>query len=129
MAVSLWWRLCRARSLEVGALNLSLGRLKSLTHSLHSGLSNLLTWAEIRSLQGRTNTDPRVALLRSSVLHLPFPLHDSSSIFMYYSLVRHVLKIDKIMGLESIRETVIQSIEKLVLLLLVCIHVIRSITG
>jgi hypothetical protein len=35
------------RSLEVGALNLSLGSLKSLTHSLHSGLSNLLTWAEI----------------------------------------------------------------------------------
>jgi hypothetical protein len=39
------------------------------------------------------------------------------------------LKIDKIMSLESISETIIQSVEKLVLLLLVCIHVIRSITG
>jgi hypothetical protein len=41
--ISLWWRLCRVGSLEVGALNLSLGSLKSLTHSLHSGLSDLLT--------------------------------------------------------------------------------------
>jgi hypothetical protein len=81
ITVSLWWRLCRARSLEVGALNLSLGSFKSLTYRLHSGLSNLPTWAEIRSLRGRTNTDPCVAPLRSSTLHLPFPLHDSSSIF------------------------------------------------
>jgi hypothetical protein len=81
ITVSLWWRLCTVRSLEVGALNLSLGSLNSLTHSLHSGLSNLLTWAEIRSLRGRINTDPCVAPLRSSVLHLPFLLHDSSSVF------------------------------------------------
>jgi hypothetical protein len=78
---SLWWLLCRARSLEVGALNLLLGSLKSLTHSLHSGLSDLLTWVEIRSLRGRTNTDPHVAPLRSSVLHPPYSLHDSSSVF------------------------------------------------
>jgi hypothetical protein len=76
-----WWR-CRMRSLEVGVLNLSLGSLKSLSHSLHSVLSNLLTWAEIRSLRGRTNTNSRVAPLRSSELHLPFLLHDPSSIFM-----------------------------------------------
>jgi hypothetical protein len=49
-----------------------------MTHSLHSGMSDLLTWAEIRSLRGRTNTDPRVAPLRSSALHPPFLLHDSS---------------------------------------------------
>jgi hypothetical protein len=81
ITISLWWWLCRARSLEVGMLNLSLGSLKSLIHSLHSGLSNLLTWVEIRSLRGRTNTDPHVAPLRSSALHLSFPLHDSSSVF------------------------------------------------
>jgi hypothetical protein len=69
------------RSLEVGAWNLPLGSLKSLTHSLHSGLSNLLTWVEIRSLRGRTNMDPRVAPLRPSALYLPFLLHDSFSIF------------------------------------------------
>jgi hypothetical protein len=40
----------------------------------------LLTWVEIRSLQGRTNTNPPVAPLRSSALHLPFLFHDSSSI-------------------------------------------------
>jgi hypothetical protein len=57
------------------------GSLKSLTHSLHSRLSDLLTWVEIRSLRGRTNTDPRVAPLRSSALHPPFPLHDSSLVF------------------------------------------------
>jgi hypothetical protein len=81
ITISLRWRLCRARSLEVWVLNLSLGSLKSLTHSLHSGLSNLLTWVEIRSLRGRTNMNPHVAPLRSSALHLPFPLHDFSSIF------------------------------------------------
>jgi hypothetical protein len=63
------------------ALNLSLGSLKSLYHSLHSVLSNLMTWAEIRSLRGRTNTNSHVAPLRSSALHLPFSLHDPSSIF------------------------------------------------
>jgi hypothetical protein len=57
------------------------GRLKSLTHNLHSVLSNLLTWAEIRSLRGRTNMNSRVAPLRSSALHLPFLLHDPSSVF------------------------------------------------
>jgi hypothetical protein len=44
-------------------------------------LSNLLTWVEIWSLQGRTNTDPCVAPLRSSALHLPFSLNYSSSVF------------------------------------------------
>jgi hypothetical protein len=75
-----WWG-CRVRRLEVVALNLPLQSLKSLTCSLHSGLSNLLTWAEVRSLQRRTSTNPRVATLRSSVLHLPFLLHDSCSFF------------------------------------------------
>jgi hypothetical protein len=79
--VSLWWRLCRAISQEVLALNLSLGSLKSLTHSMHSRLSNLLTRVEIRFLRGRTNMDPHVAPLRSSALHLVFPLHDSPSVF------------------------------------------------
>jgi hypothetical protein len=127
--VSFWWWLCRVRGLKVGALNLSLGSLKSLTHSLHSGLSDLLIWAKIWSLQGRTNMDPHVAPLRSSALHLPFSFHDSSLVFKDYSLVHHVLKIDKITGLESISETIVQSIEKPVLLLLICIHVIKSITG
>jgi hypothetical protein len=126
--VSLRWRLCRARCLDVWALNLLLGSLKSLTHSLHSRLSNLLTKAEIRSLRGRTDTDPHVAPLRSSALHLPFPLNDSSLVFKDSSLVHHVLEIDKSTGLKSISETIIQSIEKPVLLLLIGIHVIRSIT-
>jgi hypothetical protein len=78
--VSLGWQQCRARSLEVGALNLPLGSLKSLTHSLHSELSNLLTWAEIRSVRGRTNMNPRVAPLRSSALHLPFLLHQEKTL-------------------------------------------------
>jgi hypothetical protein len=68
----------------------------------------------------------RVAPLRSSALHLSFSLHDSSSVFKDQSLVHHVLKIDEITGLESISETIIQAVEKPVLLLLVCIHVIWS---
>jgi predicted small integral membrane protein len=73
--------------------------------------------------------NPHVAPLRSSASHLPFLPHDSPSVFKNYSFVHHVLKTDKIMGLKSISETIIQSVEKLVLLLLVCIHVIRSIMG
>jgi hypothetical protein len=107
IVVPLWWWGCRARRLEVVALNLPLWSLKSLTCSLHSRLPTLLTWVEIRSLRGRTNTEPCVAFLRSSALHLPFTLHDYSSVFKDKSLVHHVLEIDKITGLESISETVI----------------------
>jgi hypothetical protein len=42
-------RQCRSRRLEVGALNLSLRRLKSLAHSLHSWLSTLLHRTEHKS--------------------------------------------------------------------------------
>jgi hypothetical protein len=79
ITVPLWW--CRARRLKIGALNLSLQSLKSLTCSLHSRLPTLLTWAKIRSLRGRTNTEPYVASLRSSALHFSFVFHDSSSVF------------------------------------------------
>jgi hypothetical protein len=72
ITISLWWRRCRTRRLKTSVLNLTLQSLESLTHSFHSGLSNLLTWVEIRSLRGRTNTNPHVAPLRSSVLHLHF---------------------------------------------------------
>jgi hypothetical protein len=81
IVVPLQWRGCRARRLEAVALNLPLRSLKSLTCSLHSRLPTLLTWVEIRSLRGRTNTEPCVASLRSSALHLPFTFHDSSSVF------------------------------------------------
>jgi hypothetical protein len=74
-----WW--CRVRRLKIGALNLPLRSLKSLTCSLHSWLPTLLTWAEIRSLRGRTNMEPCVASLRSSALHFSFAFHDSSSVF------------------------------------------------
>jgi hypothetical protein len=50
IVVPLRWRRCRARRLEVGALNLLLRSLKSLTYSLHFGLSALLTRSENRSL-------------------------------------------------------------------------------
>ena len=45
----LWWRWCGTRRLEVGALNLSLRRLKSLARSLHSWLCTLLHRTEYRS--------------------------------------------------------------------------------
>jgi hypothetical protein len=69
------------RSLEVGVLDLSLGSLKSLTTSLHSGLSDLLSRTKDRSLCGRTIKEPLVVSLSSSALHLPLALHNSSSVF------------------------------------------------
>jgi hypothetical protein len=72
----LWW--CRARSLEVGALNLSLESLKSLHYHLHP---LLLTRTKDRSLRGRTITELIVASLISFALHLLLVLHNSSSVF------------------------------------------------
>jgi hypothetical protein len=66
---------------EVGALNLSLGSLKSLTTSLHSGLSDLLTRMEDKTLRGRTIMKSLVVSLSSNALHLCLVLHNSSSVF------------------------------------------------
>jgi hypothetical protein len=81
IVVPLWWRGCNARRLETSVLNLPLRSLKSLSCILHSRLPTLLTWAEIRYLRGRTNTEPCAASLRSSALHLSFAFHYSSSVF------------------------------------------------
>jgi hypothetical protein len=47
----------------------------------HSGLFDLLTRAEDRSLRGRTITELLVGSLSSSALHLPLAHHNSSLIF------------------------------------------------
>jgi hypothetical protein len=113
------------RILKVGALNLSLRSLKSLSCNLHP---LLLTRMEDMPLR-RTIMEPLVASLSSSALHLHFALHDSSSVLKDWSLVHHVLKIDKIMSFQCIGETIVQSIEKPILLLLIHIHIVRSIMG
>jgi hypothetical protein len=79
--VPLRWRRCRARRLEVGALNLSLRSLKSFTCSLHSWLSTLLPRTEHRALWWWTNTESSVASMWYSVLHLSLSFHNSSSVF------------------------------------------------
>jgi hypothetical protein len=58
ITVTLWWLCCGARRLKIGALNLMLQSQKSWTCSLHSQLPTLLTWVEITSMRGRTNTEP-----------------------------------------------------------------------
>jgi hypothetical protein len=78
VVVSLWWRQCRVRRLNVGVLNLTSRSLKSLRYNLHP---LLLTRMEDRSLRRRTITEPLVASWSSSALYLPFALHDSSSVF------------------------------------------------
>jgi hypothetical protein len=73
--VSLWWQRCRARRLKVGVLNLMLRSLESLRCNLHP---LLLTQTEDRPLRRRTITEPLVASLSSSVLHVSLSLHNSS---------------------------------------------------
>jgi hypothetical protein len=84
VVVSLWWRQCRVRRLNVGVLNLTLRSLESLRYNLHPCYNLhplLLTRMEDRSLRRRTITEPLVASWSSSALYLPFALHDSSSVF------------------------------------------------
>jgi hypothetical protein len=78
IVVPLWWRRCRVRRLKVGVLNLSVRSLESLCYNLHP---LLLTRMENRSLRRRTITEPFVASLSSSALHLSLSFHNSSSVF------------------------------------------------
>jgi hypothetical protein len=127
--VSLLWRWCRSRRLEVGALNLSLRCLKSLACACTLGCPLYCTgW----------NTGPHDDEPTRNLVLLPcdpvrciflfrstIPLRFSRT----KSLVHHVLKIDEVTGFKRIGKTIIRPVEKPVLLLLVCIHVIRSLIG
>jgi hypothetical protein len=58
---------------------------------------------------------------------LTLALHDTSAILQYKSLVHHPLEILKIMGLQSIGQSIIQSIQETLLLLLISVDFMRSI--
>jgi hypothetical protein len=54
-------------------------------------------------------------------------LHHTSVILQHKSLVHHPLEIIKVLGLQSIGQSIIQAIQKIVLLLLISVHFIWSI--
>jgi hypothetical protein len=54
-------------------------------------------------------------------------LHHTSVILQHKSLVHHPLEIIKVLGLQSIGQSIIQAIQKMVLLLLISVHFIWSI--
>jgi hypothetical protein len=54
-------------------------------------------------------------------------LHHSSAVLQHKSLVHHPLEIHKVLGLQSIGQSIIQSIQKAILLLLISVHFIGSI--
>jgi hypothetical protein len=53
---------------------------------------------------------------------LTLALHHTSVVLQHKSLVHHPLEVLKIQGLQSIGQSVIQAISKIVLLLLISIH-------
>jgi hypothetical protein len=59
--------------------------------------------------------------------HLMLALHHTSVILQHKSLVHHSLEIIKVLGLQSIAQFIIQSIQKAVLLLLISVNFMRSI--
>jgi hypothetical protein len=54
-------------------------------------------------------------------------LHHTSVILQHKSLVHYPLEIIKVLGLQSIGHSIIQAIQKMVLLLLISVHFIWSI--
>jgi hypothetical protein len=58
---------------------------------------------------------------------LTLALHHTSMILQHMSLVHHPFEVLKILGLQSIGQTIIQAIQKIVLLLLISVNFLRSI--
>jgi hypothetical protein len=68
------------------------------------------------------------ATARLMLMHqLTLALHHTSMVLQYKSLVQHPLKVLKILGLQSIGQSIIHAIQKIVLLLLISVHFIWSI--
>jgi hypothetical protein len=61
------------------------------------------------------------------VHQLTLALHHTSVILQHKILVHHPLEIIKVSGLQSIGQSIIQAIQKIVLLLLINVHLIWSI--
>jgi hypothetical protein len=58
---------------------------------------------------------------------LALALHHTYVVLQHKSLVHHPLEVLKILGLQSIGQSIIQAIQKTVLLLLISVHFIWSI--
>jgi hypothetical protein len=54
-------------------------------------------------------------------------LHHTSAVLQHKSLVHHPLEVLKISGLQSLDQTIIQSIQKAILLLLISVNFMWSI--
>jgi hypothetical protein len=54
-------------------------------------------------------------------------LHHSSTVLQHKSLIHHPLEILKVSGLQSIGQSIIQSIQETLMLILISVHIIGSI--
>jgi hypothetical protein len=117
---------------EIGAWNhLTLRGDKSLYNRLRHQLKTLSDGEEDRSGGRRINVDagPRVGVLLSLTLLFVLAQQYSSPILEHKSLVYHGLKVLEVSGFQSIIESIIQSIEETLLLLLVGMYIIWCIVG
>jgi hypothetical protein len=68
------------------------------------------------------------ATTRLMLIHqLMLALHHTSVVLLHKSLVPHPLEVLKIPGLQNIGQSIIQAIQKIILLLLISVHFIWSI--
>jgi hypothetical protein len=59
---------------------------------------------------------------------LTLSLHHTSTVFQHKSLVHHPLEVPKVLGLQSIGQTIIQAIQETLLLLFISVDFMRGIT-
>jgi hypothetical protein len=60
---------------------------------------------------------------------LTFVQHHTSVVLQHKSLVHHTLKVLKVLSFQSISQSIIQTIQETLLVLLISVHLIGSIVG
>jgi hypothetical protein len=88
-----------------------------------------LSGTENRPSKRRSNAVSRSVSLLVLALLLALAVHHPSVVFQDKFRVFHSLKILKVMSFHGISKSIIQTIEKIILLLFIGVHIVRSIVG
>jgi hypothetical protein len=101
----------------------------TLPHWLGPLLELWLSRMENRPTKRRSNAASRSVSLLVLALLLALVFHHPSAVFQDKCHVYHSLKILKVMSFQGVSKSVIQTIEKIILLRFISVHVVRSIAG
>jgi hypothetical protein len=101
----------------------------ALPHWLGPLLKLLLSRIENRPDRRRSNAASRIVALLVLALLFALAFYHFFVVFQDKSLVYHSLKISKVTSFQGISKSIIQTIEKTILLLFIGVHVVRSVAG